>query len=77
MNNPTISAAIFRVACGKLRHRDGASMHGAELVLVEGISQGEAAKRVGVSVQTISRAAKRVREAILDEGMCPLCGRRP
>jgi transposase len=76
MKNPTISPHVFNATIAKLRHHDGtASMRAAELILVGGLTQREAAREVGISVQTVCRAAKRVRKAILDEGMCPLCGR--
>lgn len=46
----------------------------ARLVLVEGLSRSEAAKKVDLSVSVVSRGVKRIKEVKLESVCCPECG---
>lgn len=46
-----------------IRMRDGASLEAARLVLIDGITGAEAARRLGISPAGVSNAVQRVRAA--------------
>jgi transposase len=71
---PRMHGAAFDLAIKQTRC-NGRAAEAARLVLVGGKSQSEAAAEVNVSKFAVSKACRRIIEAGLSLGACPMCGR--
>jgi transposase len=71
---PLMHSAAFELAIKQTRCR-GKAAEAARQVLVGGSSQADAAASYNVSRNAVSKVCRRIIEAGLRLGACPMCGR--